>query len=82
MAAAPGSFASKLKAMMDTARAGVEQAREEGLSKVTEAVSKLDEAKAATVHVTGTMAKTIADEADAVMSELGLISNDLTGEAQ
>lgn len=81
-APATGSFAAKLKAMMADARAGVEQARNDGLSKVTDAVSKLEEAKAATLHVTGTMAKTIEDEAASVMSELGLISNDLTGEAQ
>lgn len=72
-----GSFAASIRAMMDDARAGVAQARTEGLSKVTEAVGKLNDAKVATTHVAGSMAKTIADEADAVMSELGQISNDL-----
>src|SRR5579859_3969573 len=71
------SFAASLKAMMDEARAGVQQAREEGLAKVGEAVGKLHEAKAATAKVAGTMVKTIEDEAAAVLAELGQISNDL-----
>jgi hypothetical protein len=75
------SFASSLKALMDDARAGVAQARAEGLSKITEAVGKLNEAKTATAHVAGAMAKMVEDEAAAVMAELGQISNDLTGEA-
>jgi hypothetical protein len=79
-APAPGSFAASLRAMMDEARAGVAQARADGLSKVTDAVGKLAEAKAATTHVSEVMAKTIADEADAVMAELGQISNSLGGE--
>jgi len=74
-APAPGSFAASIRAMMDEARAGVAQARAEGLAKVGEAVTKLNEAKAATAQVAHSMAKTIADEADAVMSELGQISN-------
>lgn len=74
---APGSFAASLKAMMDDARAGVEQARKDGLATVQTAVGKLNEAKTATAHVAGTMAKTIEDEAASVMSELGQISNDL-----
>jgi hypothetical protein len=80
-APAPGSFAASLKAMMATARAGVEQARADGLSQVSDAVEKLNEAKAATVNVTGAMAKAIQSEAADVMAELGLISNDLNGEA-
>jgi hypothetical protein len=79
---APGSFAASIRAMMDEARSGVAKAREEGLAKVSDAVSKLGEAKAATEHVAASMAKTIHDEADAVMAELGLISNDLHGESQ
>jgi hypothetical protein len=72
---APGSFAASIRAMMEEARAGIAQARADGLSKVGEAVTKLNEAKTATAQVAGSMAKTIADEADAVMSELGQISN-------
>lgn len=74
---APGSFAAGIRAMMDEARAGVAQARADGLAKVGEAVNKLNDAKVATAHVTGTMAKTIEDEAADVLAELGQISNDL-----
>ena len=74
---APGGFAASLRAMMDEARAGVEQARADGLAKVGEAVQRLNDAKAATAHVAGKMAATIEDEAAAVVSELGQISNDL-----
>lgn len=79
MTAPSGSFAASIRAMMDEARAGVAQARSEGLAKVGEAVSKLNEAKAATGLVAGRMAKTIEDEAASVLSELGQISNDLGG---
>jgi len=78
-APAPGSFAAGLKAMMDEARAGVAKARADGLATVQQAVGKLNEAKAATEKVAGSMAKTIEDEAAAVLSELGQISNDLGG---
>lgn len=74
---APGSFAASIKAMMDEARAGVAQARADGLAKVTEAVGKLHDAKAATAKVASNMVQTIEDEAAAAMSELGQISNDL-----
>lgn len=77
--AAPGSFAAGIRAMMDEARAGVAQARSDGLAKVSEAVGKLNDAKVATAHVAGTMAKTIEDEAADVLRELGQISNDLGG---
>lgn len=77
---APGGFAASLRAMMDDARAGVAKARADGLAQVKDAVGKLDEAKAATAHVAGQMAKTIQAEADAVMAELGQISNNLTGD--
>ena len=82
MTIAPGSFAASLKAMMDEAKAGLAQARSDGLAKVGEAVGKLNEAKTAVATVSGTLAKTIEAEAASVMSELGQISNDLTGEAQ
>lgn len=73
----PGGFAASIRAMMDDARAGVEKARTDGLAKVGEAVAKLNEAKTATAHVAGSMAKTIEDEAASVLAELGQISNDL-----
>jgi hypothetical protein len=76
-----GSFAASLKAMVDEAVAGVEQAKANGLSKVKEKIGKLGEAKAAVVRVTDNMAQNIEDQADSVMAELGQISNDLTGEA-
>jgi hypothetical protein len=44
----PGSFAASMRAMMDEARAGVAQARADGVAKVGEAVSKLNDAKVAT----------------------------------
>jgi hypothetical protein len=75
----PGSFAAGIRAMMDEARAGVAKARADGLAKVGDAVSKLNDAKEATVHVAGSMAKTIEDEAAAVLAELGQISNDIGG---
>jgi hypothetical protein len=71
------SFAASLRAMIDEAKAGVEQAREDGRSKVSAAVAKLNEAKAATVKVSGAIAQTISDQADEVISDLGQISNDL-----
>lgn len=74
---APGSFAASLRAMMDDARKGVEQARSDGLARVGEAVGKLNEAKAATAKVACSMAQTIEDEAAAVLSEVGQISSDL-----
>ena len=74
-----GSFAANLRSMMDDARAGVAKARADGLAKVGEAVSKLEEAKAATIHVVGNIATTIENEAADVMAELGQISNDLGG---
>jgi hypothetical protein len=74
---APGSFAASIRAMMDEARAGVAQARTDGLAKVGEAVGKLNDAKVATTKVASTMAQTIEDEAASVLSELGQISNDL-----
>lgn len=72
-----GSFAAQIKAMMDEARAGVEQAKAEGLAKVGDAVGKLNDAKVAATKVAGSMAKTIEEEANAVLAELGQISNDL-----
>ncbi len=72
-----GSFAASIRAMMDKARAGVAQARADGLARVGEAIGKLNDAQAATAHVAGSMAKTIEDEASSVMSELAQISNDL-----
>lgn len=74
---APGSFAASLKALMDDARAGVVQARADGVVKVGAAVKKLGDAKAAVTHVTDTMAAAIEGEASDVMAELGQISNDL-----
>lgn len=72
---APGSFVASIRAMMDEARAGVAQARTDGLAKVKDAVGKLGEAKVAVTQVTGSMAQTIEDEAASVMAELGQISN-------
>lgn len=77
MTTQPGSFSAAIKAMMDEARAGVAQARTDGLAKVGEAIGKLNDAKTATAKVAATMAGTIEDEAASVMSELGQISNDL-----
>lgn len=73
----PGGFAASIRAMMDEARAGLEKSKADGLAKVGDAVGKLNEAKVATAKVAGVMAKTIEDEAAAVLSELGQISNDL-----
>lgn len=76
-APAAGSFAASIRAMMDEARAGVAQARTDGLAKVGEAIGKLNDAKTATTKVAVSMAKTIEDEAASVLSELGQISNDI-----
>lgn len=77
MTAPAGSFAAGLKAMLDEARAGLEQSRADGLAQVQGAVGKLNEAKVATAHVSAKMAKTIEDEAANALAELGQISNDL-----
>jgi ribosomal protein L1 len=74
---APGSFAAQIRAMMDEARAGVAQARADGIAKVGEAVGKLHDAKVATAKVADQMVNRIEDEAASVMSEIGQISNDL-----
>lgn len=74
---ARGSFAASIRAMMDEARAGIDQARADGLAKVGDAIGRLNDAKVATGKVAGAMAKTIEDEAADVLSELGQISNDL-----
>lgn len=73
----PGGFAARIRSMMDEARAGVAQARADGLAKVGDAVGKMTEAKAATIKVTDNMVRTIEDEAASLLSELGQISNDL-----
>lgn len=73
----PGSFAASIRAMMDEARAGVAQARSDGLAKVGEAVGKLTDAKVSIAKVSASMATTIEEEAASVLSELGQISNDL-----
>lgn len=72
---APGSFAASIRAMMDEAKSGLAQARTDGLAKVGTAVAKLGEAKAAVTQVSGSLAKTMEDEANSVMSELGQFSN-------
>jgi hypothetical protein len=77
---APGSFAASIKAMLDEAKAGLAQARAEGLATVQQAVAKLNDAKAATAKVAGNMAKTIEEEAASALSELGQVSNDIGGE--
>jgi hypothetical protein len=74
---APGSFAASLKAMLDEAHAGLEQARADGRARVGAAVDKLNGAKATTEKVTAGMAKQIEDAADSALSDLGQISNDL-----
>lgn len=74
---APGSFAASIRAMMYGARADLEKAKADGLAQVGEAIGKLSEAKAATTKVASQMASTIHDEAAAVLSELGQISNDI-----
>lgn len=72
-----GSFALGLKAMMDEARTGLDQARADGQTKVRAAVNKLNDAKERVASVTDTMASTITSEADDVLAELGQISNEL-----
>jgi hypothetical protein len=72
-----GGFVASLRAMMDEARAGLDQARAEGMAVVQGAIGELHQAKAATTKVTGTMADRIKSEAADVMAELGQISNDL-----
>jgi hypothetical protein len=71
----PGGFVASIRAMMDEARAGLTQARTDGLAKVGDAVAKLGEAKTAVTQVSASMAKTIEDEAASVLAELGQISN-------
>lgn len=70
-----GGFATQIKAMIEDARAGIAKAQADGLAKVKDAVSKLDEAKTATANVATNMAATIESEASSVLAELGQISN-------
>lgn len=72
---APGGFAAGLKAILDNAKAGVAKAQSDGIAKVNAAASKLNEAAAHTAAVTDNMAQTIQEQADAVLAELGQISN-------
>lgn len=72
---ATGGFAASLKAMLDQARAGVTKAQSDGLAKVQAAVGKLN---AATTHISAvsdSTAKSIEDQANSVLAELGQISN-------
>jgi hypothetical protein len=75
--AAQGSFAASLKAIVDEAKAGIEQAKADGLAQVRDAVGDLSKAKEATLRVTGNMASTVKSQAADIMAELGQISNDL-----
>lgn len=72
---APGGFAAGLRAILDEAKAGLEQAQKDGRAKVGEAVAKLKDATTATLQVSGTIAQAITEQADEVMSDLGQISN-------
>jgi hypothetical protein len=71
----PGNFASQIRGMLDQARADLEAARNAGLAKVGGAIEKMRDAQTQTQFVTAGMAKTIEDEAAAVLAELGQISN-------
>lgn len=75
--AASGSFAASLKAIVDEAKAGIEQAKANGLAQVRDAVGDLTKAKDATIRVTDNMASTVKSQAADIMAELGQISNDL-----
>ncbi|WP_315731622.1 MULTISPECIES: hypothetical protein [unclassified Bradyrhizobium] len=77
-----GSFAASIKAMVDAAKADLEQAKADGLAEVQGAIGKLGEAKSAVKHVTGSMARSIHGQVDDIMAELGQITNDLGGDAQ
>lgn len=76
-APAPGSFAASLKAMIDEAHAGVEQARADGRARVGAAITKLNDVKASTTKVATGMAVQIEDAARDALADLGQISNDL-----
>src|SRR5579859_214218 len=60
----PGGFAASLKAMMDEARAGLDQAQASGRARVKEAVGKLQQTATATVNASESVAKVIEDTAD------------------
>jgi hypothetical protein len=72
---APGGFAAGLKAILDRARASVAEAQADGLAKVNAAADKLAQAGAQVTLVSETMAAQIHEQADAVLAELGQISN-------
>jgi hypothetical protein len=72
---AMNSFAASLKAVLDEAKANVARAQVEGVAKVKEAAGRLNDAAAQTARVADTMAGQIHDQADAVLAELGQISN-------
>lgn len=75
MTTSPGSFASQLKAIVEEARAGVDEAKAQGLARVRDAVGNLKKAAEHTIIVSDNMAQTINAQADDVLAELGQISN-------
>jgi len=72
---APGSFAAGIKAILENAQATVARAQADGFAKVNAAAGKLADAAVHTTVVAENMAQNISDQADAVLAELGQISN-------
>lgn len=72
---APGGFAAQIKAMLNGARADLENAKADGLKQVGAAVSEMRDAQAQVVNVAAGMASVLKAETADVLAELGQISN-------
>jgi hypothetical protein len=72
---APGSFAASIRAIVNEARDGLQQARSDCVAQVREAVGELQAVTAQTKQVGSSMVKSIKDETAAALAELGQISN-------
>lgn len=75
MANATGGFAADMKAILDDAKLRVLQSQNNARSKVSDAANKLVDVAKQVDRVGDTIAQQMHDQADAVLSELGQISN-------
>lgn len=73
--ASPTGFAAQIRAMLNDARADLENARADGLKHVAAAVGEMREVKTQVENVTAGMVRVIRDETADMLAELGQISN-------
>lgn len=72
---APGGFAAQIKAMLNGARADLENAKADGIKQVGAAVDEMKQAQQQVVAVANNMKAVIQAETADVLAELGQISN-------